>query len=91
MSKGWLIIGVVMLLAGIYLIFLANSLYYESNQIKEYTIQGANSALINKAASHISINATLLLIISFIILIIGIIMCIEWISFSRFLKKHMEK
>ena len=36
MSKGWLIIGIVLILTGSYLVFITNSLYYESNQLARY-------------------------------------------------------
>ena len=65
MSKGWLIIGIVLLLTGIYLIFLANSLFYESDQIRESLNNGENYTIITEAANHISVNALFLTIVSF--------------------------
>jgi uncharacterized membrane protein YdbT with pleckstrin-like domain len=91
MSKGWLIIGLVMLITGSGLIFLANSLLYESNQIQEYIINEENNENIEEVANHISINARFLVIASLIIIIVGIIMCVEWISFSKFLNEYMKK
>ena len=57
MSKGWLIIGIVMLITGSGLIFLANSLYYESNQLENYNTNGEYNDMINEVSDHISTNA----------------------------------
>lgn len=91
MSKGWLIVGAVLLLIGIYLMFLANSLFSESNIIRESIDNGENYKIIIESANHISVNTLFLIMTSLIIIAIGIIMCIEWFSFSKFLKDQIEK
>jgi hypothetical protein len=87
LSKGWLIIGIVLLFTGNYMIILANSLYSDSSLIDIY----ASSEIIEKLTNHISMSVLFLIITSIIIIIIGIIMCVEWISFSKFLKRNLEK
>jgi uncharacterized membrane protein YiaA len=90
MSKGWLIVGIVLFLIGIYLIFLAISLFSESYLIREGISNGENYKIIIESANNISVNALFLTITSLIIMAIGIIMCLEWISFSKFLKDQTE-
>ena len=90
-SKGWLIIGIVLIATGIYLIFIANSLYNESELLKEYSGNEVNHQMINGVANRISVSFLFLAITSLIIIAIGVIMCIEWILFSKFLKRYMEK
>lgn len=90
MSKGWLIVGIVLFLISIYLIFLAISLFSESYLIREGINNGENYKIIIESANNISVNALFLTITSLIIMAIGIIMCVEWISFSKFLKDQTE-
>ena len=91
MSKGWLIIGVVMLITGACLFFLANSLYYESNQLEDYINNGSYDETIKEVANHISTYSRFLVIASLVVIIIGAIMCMEWILFSKFLQRYKEK
>ena len=90
-STGWLIIGIVMLITGASMIFLANSFQYELNQLEEYTTSDTNNAIIKEISNHISTNIRFLVIASLVVIVIGIIMCVEWVSFSKFIKKYMEK
>ena len=50
MSKGWLIIGIVLILAGMYLIFLSNSLFFESDQIRNSISNGEDYSVVTEAA-----------------------------------------
>lgn len=86
-SKGWFIIGIVLIVTGLYLIFLSNSFYTEANQLEQYSEDTTNNIKLIDIANNLSFNAILLAIASIIIITIGMTMCIEWISFSRFLKK----
>ena len=90
-SKGWLIIGIVMLVAGFYLIFIANSLYYDVNQLEEYSNQETYNSMIEEVTRHVSVNAFFLVLISLIIIVIGAIMCVEWALFSKFMQRYTEK
>lgn len=90
-SKGWLIIGIVMLIAGFYLIFIANSLYYDVNQLEEYSNQETYNSMIEEVTRHVSVNAFFLVLISLIIIVIGAIMCVEWALFSKFMQRYSEK
>jgi hypothetical protein len=74
MSKGWLIIGLVVILTGLYQIIITNSLN---------TIDGANTSN--------SVIIVFLTITSVIIMIIGLIMTVEWVRFSKFLKQYTER
>ena len=91
LSKGWLIIGIVLILTGTYLIYITDSLYYATNQLDEYPNNGAEYKLIKDATNRVSLNALFLIITSLIILAIGVIMCLEWILFSKFLQRYSEK
>ena len=89
MSKGWLIIGIVLLLTGSYLVFITNSLYYESNQLaRNYPIDKAENQIIDEVINRISLDAFFLTITSIIIITVGTIMCLEWFLFSKFLKQY---
>jgi len=90
MSKGWLIIGVVMLIIGFCLLFLVNSLFYESYQLESYISNEASNG-IRKIQENINMYGRFLLITSFIIIIIGGIMIIECILFSKFLHRFVDK
>jgi uncharacterized membrane protein len=80
-SKGWLIIGIVLLVTGFYQLFIVNSLFYESAQLEN----------IGKVQDNIKLFGWFLIISSFIIIIIGVIMIVECIQFSRFLKRFANK
>jgi hypothetical protein len=69
-SKGWLIIGIVIILTGVYQIIIKSSLNTYNN---------------------ISMIELFFTASSLIIIIIGIIMTIEWIRFSKFLKKYTKE
>jgi uncharacterized membrane protein len=90
MSTGWLIIGIVMIVAGIYLVFIANSLHTETNLLNEYSSNEEDYSTINEIANRISVSVLFLIIASLIIIAIGVIMCVEWILFSKFIKKYSE-
>ena len=90
-SKGWLIIGVVMLIIGSCLLFLANSLYYESDQLESYINNASSDGNIMKIIENIRMYGRFLVITSFISIIIGGIIIIECILFSKFLKRFMDK
>ena len=90
MSKGWLIVGIVMIVAGLYLVFIANSLYSESNLIKGYSDNNAEYLLIKEATNRILVSVLFLVITSLIIIAIGAIMCVEWVSFSKFIRKYAD-
>ena len=90
MSTGWLIIGISIIVIGISLIFLSNSLFSEANIIEEYLNNEGYNDILQVVFYHVSLNALFLLIIALIIIIIGVIMCIEWFSFTRFIEKHKE-
>ena len=66
-SKGWLIIGVVLLVTGICQLFIANSLYDESNNLEK--ISNEYNGNIKDIQDHIETNARFLVIASFIIII----------------------
>jgi hypothetical protein len=91
MSKGWLIIGITIIVIGCSIIFLSNSLFNESNILEEYLNNEDYSEIIQEVVYHLSLNALFLVIASLIIISIGVIMCVEWILFSRFIKKYKEK
>ena len=63
-SKGWLIIGLVLLLTGSYLVYITNSLYYESNQLESYPADEVEYKMIEEVANQISIKALFLTITS---------------------------
>jgi len=90
-SKGWLIIGIVLIITGVYLLFIANSLHNESELLLEYSVNEVNYQNINDVANRISVSFLFLAIASLIIIAIGAIMCIEWILFSKFLKSYMKE
>ena len=90
MSKGWLIIGLVLILTGSYLVFITNSLYYESNQLARYTNDDAENKIINDVINRITLDAFFLTITSIIIITVGAIMCLEWFLFSKFLKVYND-
>ena len=90
-SKGWLIIGIVMLIIGVCLLFLANSLYYESDQLESYISNPTSDGNIIKILENIRVYGRFLVITSFITIIIGGIIIIECILFSKFLKRFMDK
>jgi len=89
MSKGWLIIGIVLLLTGSYLVFITNSLYFESNQLaRSYPNDEEQNSIINDVINRISLDAFFLTVTSIIIITVGAIMCLEWFLFSKFLKEY---
>ena len=90
-SKGWLIIGIVMLIIGFCLLFLANSLYYESDQLEGYTSNPVTDGNIMKILENIRMYGRFLVITSFVSIIIGGIIIIECILFSKFLKRFKDK
>ena len=90
-SKGWMIIGVVMTIIGCCLLFIANSLFYESSQLGSYIINEAINGNIKKIQENIEINGRFLVITSFITITIGAIMIIECILFSKLLKRFLDK
>ena len=91
MSKGWLIIGIVLILTGSYLVFITNSLYYESNQLaRYYPNDEAENSIIDDVINRISLDAFFLTITSIIIITVGAIMCLEWFLFSKFLKVYND-
>ena len=85
-SKGWLIVGLVLMVTGFYILVTANSLNNESELLREYSVNEVNYQNINDVANRISVSFLFLAIASLIIIVIGAIMCIEWILFSKFLK-----
>ena len=91
MTKGWLIIGITLLIAGCSLIYLSFSLFNESGTLEKYLNDDGFSEIVQEVVYHVSINALFLLIVSLIIICIGVIMCIEWFLFSRFIKKYRDK
>jgi hypothetical protein len=92
MSKGWLIIGIVLLLTGSYLVFITNSLYFESNQLaRSFPNNEDENSIINDVISRISLDAFFLTITSIIIITVGAIMCLEWFLFSKFLQKFSDE
>ena len=90
-SKGWLIIGIVMLIIGSCLLLIANSLFYESNQLKNYISNESLNGSIEKIQENINLYGRFLIITSIITIIIGAIMIIECILFSKFLKRFLDK
>ena len=89
MSKGWLIIGIVLLLTGSYLVFITNSLYFESNQLaRSYPHGEEENSIIDEVINRISLDAFFLTITSIIIITVGAVMCLEWFLFSKFLKQY---
>ena len=90
-SKGWLIIGLVMLIIGSCLLFLANSLYYESDQLESYISNSTSDGNIMKILENIRVYGRFLVITSIITIIIGGIIIIECILFSKFLKRFADK
>ena len=89
-SKGWLIIGIVMLIIGVCLLFLANSLYYESDQLESYISNPTSDGNIIKILENIRVYGRFLVITSFISIIIGGIIILECILFSKFLKRFVD-
>ena len=63
-SKGWLIIGVVLVLTGTCLLFLANSLFYESNQLDSYINGDIFNGNIKQIQNHFETNGRFLIISS---------------------------
>ena len=90
MSKGWLIIGIVLILTGSYLVFITNSLYYESNQLARYPNDETENTIIDDVINRITLDAFFLTITSIIIITVGAIMCLEWFLFSKFLKVYND-
>ena len=90
MSKGWLIIGIVLILTGSYLVFITNSLYYESNQLAGYPNDETENTIIDDVITRITLDAFFLTITSIIIITVGAIMCLEWFLFSKFLKVYND-
>ena len=80
-----------MLIIGSCLFFIANSLFYESNQLESYISNEAINGNIKKIQENIEINGRFLVITSFITIIIGGIMIIECILFSKFLQRFVNK
>jgi len=90
-SKGWMIIGVVMIIIGSCLLLIANSLFYESNQLETYISNEVSDGNIKKIQENIEMYGRFLVITSFITIIIGGIMIIECILFSKFLTRFVDK
>ena len=81
-TKGWLIIGILLIIIGTTFIYIANSLHSEYNQL--------NQEATREIAINISMEALYIGIASIIIIVIGTIMCIEWYMFSKLIKKYAE-
>ncbi len=91
MSKGWLIIGLVLIITGSCLLFLANSLFYDSNQLERHISNEVFNGEMRKIQERFELNGRFLVVASLIIIIIGVIMSMEWLLFSKFLKRFAKE